>query len=181
MRIHPFARIPTAAAAVAALFLLLGGPAPAAARAPRALATPTGSAKQTTLQRIQRMASRLNAEGSTPEGEKQVLASLSAQLHVSADTLQTQKQEWGVGYGDLAMIYGFARGGRLQTVPERVLEMRRSGMDWEAIAKELGVKVDAVATRMNRQQRGATGKASSPAARAAAPRAGTSATTSSGK
>ena len=48
------------------------------------------------------------------------------------------------------MVYGFARAGKPQVVPERVVEMRRSGMDWKAIAKELGVKVDAVATRMKR-------------------------------
>jgi hypothetical protein len=169
MNFQPLIRSGSVAAAAAAL-LFLSAPAPpaAAGKTPPALATPTGSAKQTALQRIQRMALRLNAEASTPEGEKQVVTRLAAQLHVDADSLRSQKQAWGVGYGDVAMIYGFARSGRIRVVPERVLEMRRSGLDWQAIAGELGVKVDAVATRMNRQQRRVTGKADSPAARAAA-------------
>jgi hypothetical protein len=168
MKIHPLVRACSGAAAAAALILMLAPAPPAAAgKAPPAVATPTGSAKQTALQRIQRMAARLNAESSTPEGEEQVVTRLAAQLRVSADSLRSQKRGWGVGYGEVAMIYGFARSGRLQVVPERVLDMRRSGMDWQAIANDLGVKVDAVATRMNRQQRRVTGKADSPAARAA--------------
>jgi hypothetical protein len=160
MKIQPLGFASTVAAAVAALVLTVA-PAPPAgaakAQAPPAVATPTGSAKQTALQRIQRMAARLNAEAMTPEGEEQVVTRLAAQLRVSADSLRSQKAEWGVGYGEVAMIYGFARSGRLQTVPERVVELRRDGMTWEAIAKELGVKVDAVATKMNRQQRRASG------------------------
>lgn len=166
MRIPPsvFARL----AAVAALLACAAAPAsPAAAgKAPPAVATPSGSAKQTALQRIQRMAARLNSEAMTPEGEEQVVARLSAQLHVSPDSLRSEKETWGVGYGEVAMIYGFARSGRLQTVPERVVDMRRSGMTWEEIAKELGVKVDAVATKMNRQQRRASGGPAAPGARA---------------
>ncbi len=121
-----------------------------AAKAPTPLATPTGSAKETPLQRIQRNVARINAEAATPEGEEQVVQRLSSQLRVDSELLRQQKKDWGIGYGEVAMVYGFARGGRPQVVPERVVEMRRSGMDWKAIAKELGVKVDAVATRMKR-------------------------------
>jgi len=157
MRIHLFGKLSlAAAAAVALVFAAAPPPAAAAKMAPPAVATPTGSAKQTSLQRIQRMAARLNAEAMTPEGEEAVVTRLAAQLRVSADSLRNQKAAWGVGYGEVAMIYGFARSGRLQTVPERVVEMRRDGMTWEQIAKDLGVKVDAVATKMNRQQRRAS-------------------------
>ena len=121
-----------------------------AAKAPTPVATPTGSAKQTALQRIQRTAARINAEAATPEGEEQVVHRLSSQLRVDSELLRQQKKDWGIGYGEVAMVYGFARAGSPQVVPERVVEMRRSGMDWKAIAKDLRVKVDAVATRMKR-------------------------------
>jgi len=158
---------PGSVAAVWAALTLLTAPAPnaRAAKAPPALATPTGTARQTPLQRVQRMAARLNAEARTPEGESDVVARLTAQLHVAADSLRNQKDRWGVGYGELAMVYGFARAGWPQGAPERVVELRRAGMDWPSIAKDLGVKVDAVATRMSRQQRRAPGGSSEPGAR----------------
>ena len=40
------------------------------------------------------------------------LPNLSAQLGQSSDTLQAQHHEWGLGYGEIAMAYGFARASR---------------------------------------------------------------------
>jgi hypothetical protein len=139
-------------AALAACFLPLLASAPGALAAPppAAVATPTGSAKLTALQRIQRMVAKMNADAATPEGEARVVRTLSAQLRMPEETLRQQKQDWGVGYGEVAMIYGFARTGKPQVTAERVHEMRAGGMDWNAIAKELRVKIDAVATRMKR-------------------------------
>jgi hypothetical protein len=141
-------------AALAAGFLL--SPASAtrahAGKATAAVATPTGSAKLTALQRIQMMVAKLNAEAATPEGEERVVTRLSTQLRVPAETLRQQKSDWGIGYGELAMLYGFARTGKPQVTADRVYEMRAVGMDWPEIAKTLRVKIDAVATRMKRQQ-----------------------------
>jgi hypothetical protein len=93
---------------------------------------------------------KINAEASTPEGEVAVVNRLSKQLAVSPDTLRAQQLAWGVGYGEVAMVYGFARGSRTKASPREVVEMRRSGMEWDAIGKELGVKVDTVASRMKK-------------------------------
>jgi DNA-binding NarL/FixJ family response regulator len=51
-------------------------------------------------------------------------------------------------------VYGFARSARRQsaTLPDQIVDMRRSGLNWNAIAKELGVSVDAVATRVRRHE-----------------------------
>ena len=158
MMAHPSVRATILAALAAGLLLFLVPPPGAPAKEPPpAVATPTGSAKLTSLQRIQRMVAKMNADASTPEGEAKVVRTLSAQLRVPEETLRQQKQDWGLGYGDLAMIYGFARAGKPQVTADRVYEMRSSGMDWKAIAKELHVKIDAVAARMRRAPaRGAT-------------------------
>jgi len=139
-----------AALAAGLLSFVVYAPPALGADVPAAVATPTGSAKMTSLQRIQKMVAKINADASTPEGEAAVVKSLSAQLRVPEETLRQQKKDWGVGYGDLSMIYGFARTGRPQVTADRVYGMRAAGMDWNAIAKQLGVKIDAVATRMKR-------------------------------
>jgi hypothetical protein len=108
-------------------------------------------AKETSLQRIQKMVARINAEASTPEGEQAVVDRLSKQLGTSPDSLRAQHSAWGLGYGEVAMAYGFARASKKPDVtPAQIVEMRRGGMAWDAIGKELGVKVDAVAGKMRR-------------------------------
>lgn len=105
---------------------------------------------ETSLQRIQRSVARINAEARTPEGEAAVLARLSAQLGASRDSLKQQHETWGLGYGEIAMAYGFARASRKGKSPADVVAIRSSGKEWLAIAKDLGVKVDQVASRMRR-------------------------------
>lgn len=139
-----------AALAVGLLLLLAPAPAAAADQPPAAVATPTGNAKMTSMQRIQMMVAKTNTDASTPEGEARVVKTLSGQLRVPEETLRQQKKDWGIGYGDLAMLYGFARSGKPQVTADRVYDMRAGGMDWKAIAKELRVNVDAVAARMKK-------------------------------
>ncbi len=141
-----------AAASSGALFL----PASADADdAPTTNMTTVGgpvSSKETALTRIQRMVARLNQESATPEGETMVVTRLAGQFRTSPDTLRAQHAAWGLGYGEVAMVYGFARASRKPGVtPEQVVTMRRDGKGWEAIAKNLGIKVDTVASRMKRQ------------------------------
>ena len=40
----------------------------------------------------------------------------------------------GLSYGEMAMVYGFSRAARKQsaTLPEQIVDMRRSGLDWRA-------------------------------------------------
>lgn len=112
--------------------------------------TKSVTTKETALQRIQKSVARINAEASTPEGEEAVVNRLSKQLAVSPDTLRAQQQMWGIGFGEVAMVHSFARASRTKKTPADVVEMRRSGMEWDAIGKELGVKVDHVASRMKK-------------------------------
>ena len=141
----------------AATFLLLALAAmPSSARAEDAPTTTTTtviapvSTKETSLQRIQKMVAKIDAEAATPEGEANVLARLSTQLAVAPDTLEAQHQDWGLGYGEISMVYGFARSSKTKATPQQVVEMRRSGLEWDVIAKKLGVKVDTVASRMKK-------------------------------
>jgi hypothetical protein len=109
--------------------------------------------KETALQRIQRSVARINQEAATPEGEAVVVDRLAAQLKVGADVLRSQHESWAIGYGELAMVYGFARAARKQpTTPESVVAERRLGKDWDVIARSLGVKIDTVASRLKRQE-----------------------------
>jgi hypothetical protein len=109
--------------------------------------------KETALQRIQRSVARINQEARTPEGEAIVVDRLSSQLRVAPETLRSQHDAWSLGYGEIAMVYGFARAARRQpTTPESVVERRRMGTDWDVIAKDLGVKIDTIASRLKRQE-----------------------------
>jgi len=143
------------AARIAALPILLLASFAAVAfgetRAP--VANRSINTKETALQRIQRSVARINQEAATPEGEAIVLQRLSSQLRVTPDVLRSQHDTWAIGYGEVAMVYGFARAARKQpTTPESVVEQRRMGRDWDVIAKDLGVKIDTVASRIKRQE-----------------------------
>ncbi|HET9251153.1 MAG TPA: hypothetical protein VFP58_03475, partial [Candidatus Eisenbacteria bacterium] len=135
------------------VFSLIGGllatPRSCAADSKTAQTKPV-TTKETSLQRIQKMVAKINTEASTPEGEEAVVSRLSKQLAIPPETLREQQQTWGIGYGDLAMVYGFSRASRKKATPAEVVELRRSGMDWNAIGKEIGVNVDAVASRMKK-------------------------------
>ena len=127
------------------------GLAPAAA-ASATFASPaaTKSTPETALHRIQRAVAKIDAEAKTPEGEAAVLKRLSVGLATSEDSLKQQHDAWGLGYGELAMAYGFARASRTGKTPADVVEMRTAGAGWLDIAKKLGVRVDTVANRMKR-------------------------------
>ena len=120
------------------------------AQTPQPAYTAPVNTKETALDRIKRMVAKINQEASTEEGEAAVKARLSQQLRCPPDTLEWQRTTWGVGYGEIAMVHGFAKASKKKTSPGEVYEMRRSGMEWEAIAKNLGVKVDAVASKMTK-------------------------------
>ena len=140
----------------ATLLILALASSPAVARAddvPTSTTTtvvPPVSTKETSLQRIQKMVARIDAEASTPEGEANVIARMSKQFAVSPDTLQAQHDTWGLPYGEMTMVYGFARSSKTKATPDQVVDMRRAGLGWEQIAKQLGVKVDTVASRMKK-------------------------------
>lgn len=137
------------AAVAASLFFV---PARADAQAtPVPTATASVGVKETSLQRIQRYVAKINQEAGTPEGEEAVVARLSQQLHVPADSLRQQHSNWTLGYGEVAMVYGFSRASKKPGVtPDTVVAMRRSGMEWQAIGNDLGVKVDTVASKMKK-------------------------------
>ncbi len=148
---HRAPRSHVAALAVAAFTTLLAAaPAFSQGTPVTAAGSPVG-AKETSLQRIQKMVAKINAEASTPEGEQAVVDRMSKQFGAPPDSLRAQHQAWGLGYGEVAMVYGFARASRKPGVtPGQIVEMRNAGMAWDAIGRELGVKVDAVAARMRR-------------------------------
>ncbi len=145
-------RFPRIAPVIPAFFLLVVAcPDPSfAASQPNATKSSPTQAKETALQRIQRAVARINAEAATPAGEEAVVARLSRQLGIPPDALRQQQRDWGLGYGEVAMAHGFARAAKKPTTAAQVVELRRSGKNWEAIGKELGVKLDAVAARMKR-------------------------------
>ena len=137
----------------ATLLILALATSPAVARAEATTTTtvvPPVSTKETSLQRIQKMVARINQEAATPEGEANVIAKMSKQFAVSPDTLEAQHESWGLPYGEMTMVYGFARSSKTKATPDQVVEMRRSGLPWEEIGKQLGVKVDTVASRMKK-------------------------------
>ncbi len=143
-------RLTSAALLLCAALWIGAAPRYAAAETPATSSPTLKAGPETPLQRIQRSALRINKEASPPEGESAVLKRLSAQLGVGEDSLRQQHETWGLGYGEIAMAYGFAKTSRKGKTPADVVEMRNAGKDWNAIAKELGVKVDQVATRMKR-------------------------------
>ena len=130
-------------------FAVLAGPLARAASADTPVVT-----KETALQRIQRSVARIDREAATPEGEERVVQRLSIQFGMSVDSLRAQREAWSLSYGEMAMVFGFARAARRQSaaLPEQIVEMRRSGTDWRVIAKQLGVNVDTVARRVRRNE-----------------------------
>ena len=143
---HRPLRISLSCSSAFLLLAFLAAPAPATANTP---AKGKNNA-ETSLNRIQRTVAKIDAEAKTPEGEDAVVKRLSAQLRVSEETLRAKHDTWGLGYGEIAMAYGFAGASRTGKTPDDVVAMRSSGTSWIDIAKDLGVKVDTVAKRMRR-------------------------------
>ena len=143
-------RLTSAAVLLCAAFWIGATPARATAETSANSYTAPKAGPETALQRIQRSVLTINKQASTPEGEAVVLKRLRSQLGVSEDTLRNQHATWGLGYGEIAMAYGFAKSSKKGKTPADVVEMRNSGKDWDAIAKDLGVKVDQVATKMKK-------------------------------
>jgi hypothetical protein len=117
-----------------------------------AASTTPATTKETALQRIQRSVARIDKEASTPEGEARVVTRLSTQLGMPEDTLRARREGWALSWGEVAMVYGFARSAKKQsaTLPDEIVEMRRSGMAWDAIGKKIGVNVNTVAARVQK-------------------------------
>ncbi len=134
-------RISLALPVLALLIVPVAVPAPAAAKPNTA---------ETSLKRIQRTVAMIDAEAKTPEGEDAVVKRLSAQLHVPEETLRAKHDTWGLGYGEIAMAYGFASASRTGKTVDDVVAMRSAGTDWKDIARTLGVRVDAIAKKMRR-------------------------------
>lgn len=140
------------ASAALALAWCVSFPSPAASTTPVATPTAPVTTKETALQRIQRSVARIDKEASTPEGEARVVTRLSAQLGMPEDTLRARREGWSLSWGEVAMVYGFARSAKKQsaTLPDQIVEMRRSGMAWDAIGRKIGVNVDTVAARVQK-------------------------------
>ncbi len=140
--------------ASAALALAWCGSFPPPAASTTTVATPTApvTTKETALQRIQRSVARIDKEASTPEGEARVVTRLSTQLGMPEDTLRARREGWALSWGEVAMVYGFARSAKKPsaTLPDQIVEMRRSGMAWDVIGKKIGVNVNTVAARVQK-------------------------------
>ena len=143
-------RLTSAAFLLCAVFWIGAASTRATADTSTTSGTTLKAAPETALQRIQRSVLTINKQASTPEGEAAVVKRLSSQLGASEDLLRNQHETWGLGYGEIAMAYGFAKSSKKGKTPADVVEMRNSGKDWDAIAKDLGVKVDQVATKMKK-------------------------------
>ena len=102
------ASVSSIAALLAFLHLVLPlACAPTCRRGDEAHRDESGDHQETALQRIQKTVANINSEASTPEGEEAVVNRLSKQFPAPQDTLRAQQQMWGLGYGEVAMVYGF--------------------------------------------------------------------------
>jgi len=112
----------------------------------------TGGAQtqMTSLMRIQRAVAKINAQASTPEGEAEVRKQICAHLHVTPDSLDACRSRWDLDYGETAMVLTFAKSSKKPVTPDEIVEMRRSGTEWDDIAKDLGISIQAVAKRMGK-------------------------------
>jgi len=149
-------RIQSISAAALVGFLLAGpclaqsGSTTTSGTVPAPVTTGGVATQVTPLMRIQRSVAKINAQASTPEGEAEVVKQLSSRLKVSPDTLEANRVKWGLGWGETAMVYTFAKSSKKPITPDGVVEMRRSGTEWDVIAKDLGINIQAVAKKMNK-------------------------------
>jgi hypothetical protein len=127
-----------------------GGTTTTSGTVPQPVTTAPVATQITPLQRIQRAVAKINTQASTPEGEEQVIHQICTRLSVSPDSLQADRARWGLDYGETAMVYTFAKSSKKPITPDQVVEMRRSGEEWDDIAKDLGINIQAVAKRMNK-------------------------------
>jgi hypothetical protein len=117
---------------------------------PQPVTTAPVTTEITPLMRIQRAVAKINQTASTPEGEEQVIKQICTRFSVTPDSLQSDRARWGLNYGETAMVYTFAKSSKKPVTPDQVVEMRQSGEEWDAIAKDLGVPIQTLAKRMNK-------------------------------
>jgi hypothetical protein len=148
---------PAALAYLALAVLTLAGPSladtgttPASSTVPQPATTAPVTTQMTPLMRIQRAVARIDAQASTPEGQEQVIHQISSRLKVPPDSIEASHKRWGLGYGEVAMAYTFAKASKKPITPDGVVDLRRSGVEWDAIAKDLGINIQAVAKKMTK-------------------------------
>jgi parvulin-like peptidyl-prolyl isomerase len=117
---------------------------------PQPVTTGGAQTQMTPLMRIQRAVAKINAQASTPEGEAEVVKQLCSRLSVTPDSLEACRDRWGLDYGETAMVLTFAKSSKKKVTPDEIVEMRRSGTEWDVIAKDLGLNIQAVAKRMGK-------------------------------
>ncbi len=81
----------------------------------------------------------VNAAAKTPAGERRVVDRLSRELGVTASTLQVQRADLKVGWGELSIAYRLSRA---TGVPVgSLIGQHKTGMGWGAIARARGVSL----------------------------------------
>ncbi len=84
------------------------------------------------------------------DGARVVIGHLSRTLHIPSDTLQTQRTQTGLGWGEL-LIANRLSGDKGLTFDQVVAEFR-SGKSWEAIARDHKVNLDKLTSDVQRSQ-----------------------------
>ncbi len=126
------------------------GSTSASGTVPGPVTTAPVATQLTPLQRIQRSVAKINSMASTPEGEADVVKQLSSKLKLTPEALEASRAKWGLNWGETAMVYTFAKASKKPVTPDEIIEMRRGGTEWDVIAKDLGINIQAVAKKMNK-------------------------------
>lgn len=108
---------------------------------------PAWSANPPTLEERAAAIERVSTE---PDGARVVIGHLSRKLRIPSDTLQTQRKQTGLGWGELLIVNRLSKEKGL-TFDEVVAEFR-SGKSWEAIAREHQVDLGQLDDDVRRSQ-----------------------------
>jgi hypothetical protein len=106
-----------------------------------------GAADSPTLGERAAIIERVSTE---PDGTRVVLGHLSRTLQILTDELRTQREQTGLGWGELFVAHLIAKmGGR--TLDQVVGEFR-SGKSWEAIARDHRLNLDRLTADVSRSE-----------------------------
>ena len=90
----------------------------------------------------------MNTQVQTTNGQDRVLSSISSETGVPVSTLQAQRAQTGLGFGELrtANLLANATGKSF----DDIVALKNSGMGWGKIAKENNVKLGPIVSAANR-------------------------------
>ncbi len=106
------------------------------------------------------LAKKIDVTGSaSASGDATVTTRISKEFGVSAAALANQRQQFGVGWGQILIAHTLEASAKNEVSADQILDLRQEGMGWGEIAAGLGLSLGKTVSAVSAESRVALGQA----------------------